>query len=415
MRATLGEEAAERATALEHVLDRLVLRTGVVVRRGVRVLFELRVRDRDAHRVAEVLEVLERHLLHLVGRVAALEVVTEAVALDRLGEDDGGLALVLDRRLVGRVHLAVVQAAAAELAPDVVVRPVLDQGRGALVASEEVVADERAALGAVGLEVAVGSRVHEVDERAVVVLREQLVPAAAPDDLDDVPAGAAEEALELLDDLAVAAHRAVEALQVAVDDEGQVVQTLVRGHLELAAALDLVHLAVAEERPDVGVREVLDPAVGEVLVRHRLVDGVDRAETHRHRRELPVLRHEPRVRIGRDAVRRLRLLLAEAVELVLGEASLEERAGVDAGGGVALDEDLVAAGGIVEAAEEVVEADFVERRRRGVRRDVAADADAGALRAVHRDRRVPADPARGSGARAPRHRGSRARSRARSC
>ena len=134
VRAALRQEAAERAAALEHVLDRLVLLAGVVVRRQVRVLFELRVRDRDAHRVAEVLEILERHLLHLVGRVAALEVVTEAVALDRLGEDDGGLALVLDGGLVGGVDLAVVEAAAAELAPDVVVRPVLHERRGALVA-----------------------------------------------------------------------------------------------------------------------------------------------------------------------------------------------------------------------------------------------------------------------------------------
>ena len=160
---------------------------------------------------------------------------------------------------------------------------------------------------------------------------------------------------------------------------------------------------------------VLDPAVGEVLVRHRLVDGVDRAEAHRDRRELPVLRHEPRVRVGRDAVGRLRLLLAEAVELVLGEASLEERAGVDAGRGVALDEDLVAAGRVVEAAEEVVEADFVERGRRRVGRDVAADADAGALRAVHRDARRSSGSSGGSGARAPRRRGTRARSRARWC
>ena len=42
------------------------------------------------------------------------------------------------------------------------------------------------------------------------------------------------------------------------------------------------------------------------------------------------------------------LLLAESVELLLGQAALEERAGVDAGGGVALDEDLVAAGRVVE-------------------------------------------------------------------
>jgi hypothetical protein len=66
-------------------------------------------------------------------------------------------------------------------------------------------------------------------------------------------------------------------------------------------------------------------------------------------------------------------LLPEPVELVLGQAALEVGAGVDAGGGVALEVDLVAAAGVVLAAEEVVEADLVQRRRRRVRRQVAAD------------------------------------------
>ena len=71
----------------------------------------------------------------------------------------------------------------------------------------------------------------------------------APHDLDDVPAGAAEQALELLDDLAVAAHRAVEALQVAVDDEDQVVELFPAGERHAGEALGLVHLAVAGEAP----------------------------------------------------------------------------------------------------------------------------------------------------------------------
>ena len=137
---------------------------------------------------------------------------------------------------------------------------------------------------------------------------------------------------------------------------------------------------------------VLDAAVLEVLVRHRLVDGVDWTETHRDGRELPVLRHQPRVRVRGDAVRRVRLLLAETVELVFAQAAFEERAGVRAGGGVTLDEDLVSAAGVVETLEEVVETHLVEGRRRRVGRDVTADADAGALCAVHRDGRVPADP-----------------------
>ena len=90
----------------------------------------------------------------------------------------------------------------------------------------------------------------------------------------------------------------------------------------------------------------------------------------------------------------MRLLLAESVELVLAQPALEEGAGVHAGGGVALVEDLVAAAGVVLAAEEVVVADLVEGGGRSVGGDVAADADAGALGAVNDDGGVPAHPGR---------------------
>jgi hypothetical protein len=268
---------------------------------------------------------------------------------------------------------------------------VLDHLAGARVAAEEVLTDVRAVLRLVGLVVTVGRDVHQVDQRAVGVLREQGVPLAAPDHLDHVPAGAPEERLELLDDLSVAAHRAVETLQVAVDDEGEVVQLLAGRDADGAERLRLVHLAVAEERPDPLLAGVLDAPVVQVAVEARLVDRVDRTEAHRHGRELPELGHQPRVRVGRQAAALVRELLPEAVELPLTEPPLEEGAGVHAGGGVALVEDLVAAAGVVLAAEEVVEADLVEAGRRGVRRDVPADADPGALGPVHHDRRVPPD------------------------
>ena len=289
----------------------------MVVRRQVRVALELGVGDRHADLVAERLEVLERQLLHLVGRVAALERRAERVALDRLRQDDRRSALVLHRGLVGGVDLAVVVRAALEV-PDVVVGHVLDQLLRPRVATEEVLADVGAVVGLVGLEVAVRRGVHEVDQRAVAVGVQQPVPLTAPDDLDDVPAGAAEERLQLLDDLAVAVHRPVEALQVAVDDEGQVVEALGRGDVDGPARLRLVHLAVAEERPRVLLGGVLDPAVVQVAVEARLEDRVDRAEAHRHRRVLPEPRHQPRVRVRRQAAARpgVRELLAEAVEVL---------------------------------------------------------------------------------------------------
>ena len=45
----------------------------------------------------------------------------------------------------------------------------------------------------------------------------------------------------------------------------------------------------------------IDAAVFEVAHEARLVDRLDRPEAHRHGRELPEVRHQPRMRIGRQA------------------------------------------------------------------------------------------------------------------
>nr|BFE81828.1 hypothetical protein GCM10020093_044290 [Planobispora longispora] len=383
----LGQDAAQGRAALLHVGDLGVVLARVEVRRQLGV--QRRVRDRQVQPVAELLQLGLGHLLHLVRRVARLEVLAERPALDGLGEDDRRLADVLAGRLEGRVDLAVVVAAARQLA-DVVVGQVLDHLAQARVAAEEVLADVLAGLDGVGLELAVGGGVHLVDEHAVDVGGQQRVPVAAPHDLDDVPAGAAEVGLQLLDDLSVAADRAVEALQVAVDDEGEVVELLAGGQADRAERLRLVHLAVAQEAPDVAAAGVLHLAVEQVAVEPRLVDRADRAQAHGDRGELPEVRHEAGVRVGGQALEAVRQLLTEGVELGLVEAALQERAGVDARGGVALEEDLVAGLAVVLAAEEVVEAHLVERRGGGVGGDVPADVGA-RVGPGHHDRGVPPD------------------------
>ncbi len=73
----------------------------------------------------------------------------------------------------------------------------------------------------------------------------------------------------------------------------------------------------------------------------RLIDRHQRPEAHRDGRELPEIRHQPGMRIGRQAL--AADLLAEIEQLLLGEPPLEEGAGVDAGRGMALDVDEVAA------------------------------------------------------------------------
>lgn len=277
-------------------------------------------------------QVVQRQLLHLVRSVAALEVLAERVALDGVREDDRRLALVSHRGGVRGVNLAVVVATTLEV-PDFGIREVLDQFLRARVATEEVITHERAVVGLVRLEIAVRGHVHQVDERAVLVGMQQRIPLTAPDDLDDIPACAAEERLQFLDDLAVTANRAVEALQVAVDDERQIVEAFGRSHVRETARLRLVHLAVAEEGPHMLIGGVLDAAIIEVMVVSRLVDGIHRAEAHGYRRELPEIGEQARVRVRREsaALVGVALLLAEAVHLLGRDAAFEECSRVDAG------------------------------------------------------------------------------------
>ena len=130
----------------------------------------------------------------------------------------------------------------------------------------------------VGLVLAVEALVHHPHQATVLVGLEQRVPARSPDDLDHIPAGAAEVGLELLDDLAVAPDRAVEPLQVGVDDPDQVVELLAAGHPDRAHRLGLVHFAVTDERPHLAAVGMGDPASLQVLHEPGLVDRGDRTD-----------------------------------------------------------------------------------------------------------------------------------------
>ncbi len=326
-----------------------------------------------------------------MGRVATLEARAQAVALHGLRDDDRGLALVLHRCLERGVDLLVVVATAAQ-APNVGVGPGFDHLRGARVAAEEVLSNKRTRLGLIGLEVTVRGAVHQVPQGTVVVHLKQRVPFTAPDHFDDVPAGTAEITLELLNDLAVTAHRPIEALQVRVDDESEVVQVVVGRDVQSTTRLDFVHLTVTEEGPHVLVGGVFDAAVVQVAIQLGLVNRVNGPETHRHSGELPEPGHQTRVRVRAQATGVVGLLLTETLQLSFTQTALEESSGVHSRCGVALEEHLVATTGVVGAAEEVVFAHFIERRGRGVGRNVATDRNAGALGAVNHDGGIPANP-----------------------
>src|SRR5450756_2432619 len=230
-------------------------------------------------------------------------------------------------------------APAAELR-EVVIREVLNQLAETWVRPEEVLSDIGPAGDRVLLEVAVEGVVHLLDEDALDIAGEEIVPLPCPDHLDDVPTGPAEGRLQLLDDLAVAADRPVEPLEVAVDDEGQVVEAFARSEAERAERLRLIGLAVAEESPDPGLGGVKLGSVLEITVEVGLVDGRYRPEPHTDGRELPEVRQQARMRVGRQTHARDRLA-TEVVELILRQATLEEGTGVDSRRGVPLVEDCL--------------------------------------------------------------------------
>ena len=220
------------------------------------------------------------------------------------------------------------------------VRHVGDELAHLRILAEEVGEVVGAVLGAERLVLAVDGVGEAAQQGMVGVAGEDPVPLRAPQHLDDVPAGAPEQALQLLDDLAVAAHRPVQPLQVAVDDEGEVVEILARRQGEAADRFRLVHLAVAEHAPDVAAGRVGEAAVAQVAHEPRLVDRVDRADAHRAGRDLPEIRHQPGMRIGAQAV--AGDLLAISFRLLVGQPAFEEGSRIDARRRVRLEIDQVA-------------------------------------------------------------------------
>ncbi len=334
--APLGQVAAQRLAALVQVAH-----LGRVVGRFVKGnLGQLAVGDGDVEAIPEGADVFVAELFGLVRGVFALARLAHAVALDGFHQQHRRLALVVLGAVKGGIDLGGVVAAPAQRR-HVGVAHLGHQLQRARVTAKEVFAHKGAVVGLEGLVVAVERVHHDAAQRAVFVARQQLVPLAAPEQLDHVPARAAEFALQLLDDLAVATHRAIEALQVAVDDEDQVVQPFARRQPDRAQAFGLVHFAVAAKGPDLALGGVGNAARMQILEKTRLVDRHQGPQPHAHGRELPKTGHELGVRVARQAL--AIDFLAEVEQLLLADAPFHVGARVDAGRAVALHIEQVAA------------------------------------------------------------------------
>ena len=151
-------------------------------------------------------------------------------------------------------------------------------------------------------------------------------------------------------------------------------------------------LAVADERPHLRLLAVDEAARAQVAVEPRLVNRQQRPQPHRHRRELPEVRHQVRVRIrGQPAA--LGQFLAEVLQVLLVQPAFQERPRVNARRRVPLEIHHVADEILRPPAEEMVEPHLAQRRRRGVGRDVPAQAAVLAVGVDDHRHRVPADVA----------------------
>ena len=264
--------------------------------------------------------------------------------------------------------------AAAPQAVDIVVRQMRDELRQFRVLVEEVLAVEarRRSPQRSGTRRR-RSRGRRSRSQQVRIAREQRIPVAAPQQLDHIPAGAGEESLELLDDRAVAAHRAVEPLQVAVDDEHQVVEPS-RAAIDRPASDSGSSISPSPTKAQTlrasGARRGRDApdSAGNAPGRSRTAARVPSSRSGTARSPASATDADTSTALARG-------LAPIVVELLGGQPPFEEGARVNARRRMRLEVDQVTArvGRIAAGAEEVVEADLEEIRRRCVARDMAAE------------------------------------------
>ncbi|VAL71315.1 Uncharacterised protein [Enterobacter kobei] len=294
--------------------------------------------------------------------------ITHAVTFDGVGQDHSRFTFGFTRFFQCSVNFLRIVTTAVQR-PDLLVSPVCNQGCGFRIFAEEVLTNVGTVFGFEGLVVAVNGFVHQLDQFTAGVFTQQLIPTTAPHHFDHVPASTCEDAFQFVDDLAVTGYRTIQTLQVTVDDEAQVVQLLTGRDGDRAFRFWLIHFTVAQEGVNGLLRGVFQTTVFQVLQEFSLIDRTDWTQTHRYGRELPELRHQFRVRVRRQTL--TVNFLTEVVHLLFSQTTFQEGTCIDARRDVALEVHQIAAIFLVSCTEEVVEAHFVNGRRRLEGRHVA--------------------------------------------
>ena len=236
--------------------------------------------------------------------------------------------------------------------------------------AEELAADIPSIFGLVALIFAVQGLHHDALQDAILVARQQRVPVRTPDQFQNIPASTTEVPLKLLDDLAVAAHWPIQTLQIAVDDEHEVIEFLASRQTDRPQRLGFIHFAVTAKDPDLAITGIRQTAGVQVFEESGLIDRHQRPETHGDGRELPELGHQLGMRVTRQAL--AIDLLTEVIELVFAESPLQIGAPVKAWRRVPLEVHQITTVSFVGGMPEMVHSSANHGRQRGKRGDMPA-------------------------------------------
>ena len=183
-------------------------------------------------------------------------------------------------------------------AVDLLVGHALRQPHQGFVLPKKVLSVVAPVFGGKGLHLPVHGVGKGFEQGPLGVSGQKAVPVAAPHQFDDLPTRSRKQPLQLINNAAVAPHRAVQPLQVAIDHPNQVVQALACGQRERAHGLGLVHFAVAKHAPYLAPLAVEQLAVGQVAHEARLIYGADGPNAHGSCGKLPKIGHQVRVRVA---------------------------------------------------------------------------------------------------------------------
>ena len=350
---TLRNKATQLLTTLTHINHFRAIRFWLVVRNT----FKLIIFDRQVETITEVLQIVDRQFLNTVGHVGSFAGCAGAVALNSLGQNNGWCAFVVYSGVVCSVNLVWIVTTTVQL-PDILIRQVFHHLQGFWIATEEVFTGPGTAFVLAILIVAVHGFIHQLLQNAVFILCEQRIPMATPGHFQNVPACATEHAFQFLNDLAVTTNRAIQTLQVTVHHKHQVIQMLTASQRDSAEGFWLIHLTVAEECPDLTALLRHHFTVDQVLHKMSLIDRLQWAKAHRYSWELPEVRHQPGVRVGRQTL--AIHFGTEAVHLLWGNTAFQESTGVNTWSDMALIVNEVAIAIAVRPMEEIVVANVIK-------------------------------------------------------